>query len=107
MRLLSLAIISLAFMLTSCANRESANEASDAPAAERISPKTDSRSCVNINTATAEQLIELPGVGEVMSRRIIEYRERNGPFRRSQEVIIIEGFSEKKYRALAELICVE
>ncbi|HKS42140.1 MAG TPA: helix-hairpin-helix domain-containing protein, partial [Blastocatellia bacterium] len=58
-------------------------------------------------TATAEELIGLPGICEVLSRKIIEYRERNGPFRRSEEIIIIEGFSEKKYRAIADLVCVE
>lgn len=63
--------------------------------------------CVNLNTATREELMQLPGVGEVMSRKIIEYRERHGPFRRSEDMIIIEGFSEKKYRPLAALVCVE
>ena len=51
--------------------------------------------------------MRLPGIGEVMSRKIIEYRERNGPFRRPEEIIILEGFSEKKYRAIADLVCVE
>jgi competence ComEA-like helix-hairpin-helix protein len=63
--------------------------------------------CVNINTATREELMQLSGIGEVMSRKIIEHRERHGPFRRPEEVIIIEGFSERKYRALVGLICVE
>jgi competence protein ComEA len=51
--------------------------------------------------------MQLPGIGEVMSRKIIEHRERHGPFRRPEEIIIIEGFSERKYRALAGLVCVE
>ncbi len=63
--------------------------------------------CVNLNRATAEELMQLPGIGEVTSRRIVEYRERHGPFRRPAEIIIVEGFSEKKYRAIAESICVE
>ena len=63
--------------------------------------------CVNLNTATAEELMTLPGIGEVISRRIIDYREHHGPFRRPAEIIIIEGFSEEKYRAIADLICVD
>jgi competence protein ComEA len=63
--------------------------------------------CVNLNQATAAELTQLPGVGEVMGRRIVEYRERHGPFRRPADVIIIEGFSEKKYRAIADLVCAE
>ena len=65
------------------------------------------QACVNLNRASAEELIKLPGIGEVMSRRIIDYREHHGPFRRPAEIIIIEGFSEKKYRAIADLICVD
>ena len=63
--------------------------------------------CLNLNIATADELIRLPGIGEVMAKRIIDYRERHGRFRRSEEIIIIEGFSERKYRAIAEMICVE
>jgi transcriptional accessory protein Tex/SPT6 len=62
--------------------------------------------CVDLNQATADKLMKLPGVGEVMSRRIVDYRERHGPFRRPAEVIILEGFSEKKYRAIAGQVCV-
>jgi competence ComEA-like helix-hairpin-helix protein len=64
-------------------------------------------SCVNINTATSDELIRLPGIGEVMAKRIIEHRTRQGSFRRPQEIIIVEGFSERRYRAIAGLICVE
>src|ERR1700686_3921785 len=63
--------------------------------------------CVNLNTAPAEELIKLPGIGEVIARRVIEYRERHGRFRRPEEIIIIQGFSEKKYRAIAGMVCVE
>jgi competence ComEA-like helix-hairpin-helix protein len=63
--------------------------------------------CLNLNIATAEELIRLPGIGDVMARRIIEYRKRQGRFRRPEEIIIIEGFSEVKYRAIAPMICVE
>ncbi|MEK6300709.1 MAG: helix-hairpin-helix domain-containing protein [Acidobacteriota bacterium] len=58
-----------------------------------------------MNTATAKELERLPGIGEVMARKIIEYREQNGPFRRPEEVIVVEGFSERKYRPIADLIC--
>jgi competence protein ComEA len=62
---------------------------------------------MNLNTATAEELTRLPGVGEVIAERIIAYRERHRRFHRPEEIIIIEGFSEKKYRAIAGSICVE
>jgi competence protein ComEA len=59
-----------------------------------------------LNSASADQLERLPGIGEVTARKIIEYREQNGPFRRPEEIIIIEGFSERRYRAIADLVCV-
>ena len=103
MRLLKILVLLPALALASCAEREGAN----ANAAAQQSSARTGKPCVNLNTATAEELIGLPGIGEVLSRKIIEYRERNGPFRRSEEIIIIEGFSEKKYRAIADLVCVE
>jgi len=60
-----------------------------------------------LNIATTEELIKLPGVGDVIAKRIIDYRERHGRLRRPEEIIIVEGFSERKYRAIAELVCVE
>ena len=63
--------------------------------------------CVNINKATIDQLKDLPGIGEVFAARIVEYRERNNGFRRPQDIIVVEGFSERKYRAIADQICVD
>jgi DNA uptake protein ComE-like DNA-binding protein len=64
-------------------------------------------SCVNLNTASVQDLTGLPAIGDVLANRIVEYRAKHGPFRRPQDIIIIEGFSENKYRAIAELICVD
>jgi competence protein ComEA len=103
------ALIALSF--SSCkAHRDVANinSSSRKPAEQASIPQSEShKPCVNLNTATAEDLKELPGIGAVMARRVIDYRERHGPFRRPEEIIIIEGFSEKKYRAIANHICVE
>ena len=96
-------ILSLAFAFVAC------NQSYDIINTPQpsVSIRQSNQPCVNLNTATAEELMKLPGIGEVMSRRVIEYRGRSGPFRRPQDVIIIEGFSERKYRAIAELVCVE
>ncbi len=51
---------------------------------------------LDINAATEEQLQALPGIGPAMARRIVHYRERNGPFRRPEELLIIRGMSKKK-----------
>lgn len=93
------ALLILTVAAASCARHEgpAAGDGARAPAA--------GRNCVNLNTAGVEELMSLPGVGEATSRKIIEHRERNGKFRRAEDIIILDGFSDKKYREIAELIC--
>ncbi|RMG50146.1 MAG: hypothetical protein D6723_12745 [Acidobacteria bacterium] len=62
---------------------------------------------ININAASVEQLASLPGIGSVMARRIVEYRKRHGPFQRPEDLLIIEGIGEKRFRALVDYISVE
>ena len=108
MKLLVLSPLLVAVTLASCERRErlSATNSEALSQTERTQSKP-TQSCVNLNTASAEELTRLPGVGEVIAARIIDYRERHGRFRRPEEIIIVEGFSEKKYRAIIGSICVE
>ena len=62
---------------------------------------------VNINTATAEELDALPGIGGVLAERIVAYREAHGPFRTEEELMEVSGIGEGKYSELMELITVE
>jgi competence protein ComEA len=51
---------------------------------------------VNINTATFDQLLGLPGVGEVLAQRILDYRTENGPFGSVDELLNVSGIGESK-----------
>jgi competence ComEA-like helix-hairpin-helix protein len=104
MRFLVLSLV-LGLTLTCCAR--SVERAKTEPIASPANRTVTDQPCVNLNRATADELKSLPGVGEVIAKRIIDYRERNGRFRRPEEIIIIQGFSEKKYRAIADLVCVD
>ena len=54
---------------------------------------------VNLNTATASQLDELPGVGEAAVKRILEHRQK-APFKRIEELVKVKGFGKKKFEKL-------
>ena len=102
-----LAVALTSLLLASCGpNNKSPISTSNRPEAIAQSQTAQPKPCINLNTATASELMTLPGIGEVMARRVIEYREQSGPFRRAQDIIIIDGFSERKYRDIAQLICV-
>ncbi|MBX7174314.1 MAG: ComEA family DNA-binding protein [Pyrinomonadaceae bacterium] len=62
---------------------------------------------VNLNTATAEELEKLPHIGKGMAKKIIAFREENGTFRRPENLILVRGMSDKKFRELQNLVKVE
>jgi competence ComEA-like helix-hairpin-helix protein len=62
---------------------------------------------ININTAPIRELEKLPGIGQGLAERIVDHRERFGPFRRSENLIIVRGISDRRFRTLRELITVE
>jgi competence protein ComEA len=61
---------------------------------------------VNLNTATAAQIATLPGIGEKAAERIIEYREKNGGFKKPEELMNVKGIGEKSFLKLKALVTV-
>lgn len=59
---------------------------------------------VNINAASPKELESLPGIGEVIAQRIIEYREQNGSFSRPEDLLKVKGIGEKKLETIKNLI---
>jgi competence ComEA-like helix-hairpin-helix protein len=64
--------------------------------------QSDSR--ININTASIDELQTLPGIGPKLAIKIIEHRQKHGPFKRPQDLIIVRGMSAKKFRPIAHLL---
>ena len=62
---------------------------------------------ININTANANMLQTLSGIGPVLSERIIEYRNQNGFFGIINDIVNVSGIGEKKYEGIKDLICVQ
>lgn len=57
-------------------------------------PEEEAAGPVDINTAAAEELQNLPGVGPVLAQRIVEYREANGPFASMEDLLGVKGIGE-------------
>ena len=69
-------------------------------------PKPSGGALVNLNTATAEQLDRLPGVGPKTVALIIEYREKNGGFKKVEDLMNVRGIGEKSFLKLRPLVTV-
>jgi competence protein ComEA len=61
---------------------------------------------INLNTATAEQLALLPGIGPKVAARIIEYRQKNGPFKKIEDLMNVRGIGEKVFLKMKNRITV-
>lgn len=80
-------------------------QSGDSPHTVAFANQTNTR--ININSASAAELEKLPGIGKGLAERIIEHRERFGPFRRTEHLIILRGISDRRFRALRDMITVE
>ncbi len=63
-----------------------------------------STAIVNVNTASVKELEVLPGIGEVLAQRIVEYRENNGPFKTPEDLLKVRGIGPKKLEEIRDLI---
>lgn len=62
---------------------------------------------VNINTADSAQLMTIPGVGQAKADAIIRYREEQGTFQKTEDVMQVEGIKEGSFSKMKDYICVE
>lgn len=62
---------------------------------------------VNINTASAAELQKLPGVGEILAGRIVEYRRENGGFAAAEDIMKVDGVGRGKFDAMKQHIAVD
>lgn len=72
--------------------------------AEEPSDAADDR--LDLNTATAAELQELPGIGEVIAQRIIDYRDLCGRFLDPEQLMEVDGIGEAKYEKIKDLVTV-
>jgi competence protein ComEA len=81
-------------------------------AAQEASRRTDTSSLasasapINLNTASVAQLETLPGIGRSTAERILEYRQKNGSFKKVEDLMNVRGVGEKSFLKLKPLVTV-
>jgi competence protein ComEA len=100
MRLLFIVLGLLAIAVAApSAQKPSSSRAKSAASATASAP-------VNLNTATQAQLETLPGIGASAAQRILEYRQKNGSFKKIEDLMNVKGIGEKSFLKLKPLITV-
>ena len=89
-------IAAVASLLATVPSAAAAAQGKPAAAASKPAPTAP----ININTATASDFEALPGVGATTAARIVEYRQKNGPFKKIEELMNVRGLGEKNFLKL-------
>ena len=87
---------------------EKVKEKSESRQAEKQSQKNRAKKkeLININQASADELAELPGIGNAYAERIAAYREKNGEFKKKFDLTKVKGIGKKKYQKISNLLSI-
>ena len=61
---------------------------------------------VNINTAGVDELVALPGIGRAYAERIVEYRQKNGPFKKVEDILNVRGIGGKTFERIRDRLTI-
>ena len=73
-------------------------------AARAVKARATASTPVHLNLATVAQFQTLPGVGAGTAQRILDYRQKNGPFKKVEELMNVKGIGEKSFLKLKPLV---
>jgi len=104
MRVLLLALAVAAMAVLPAGAQQKPQGSSSKPAAAKAAPTSSAP--INLNTATQAQLESLPGIGPKAAQRILEYRQKNGNFKKPEDLMNVKGIGEKSFLKLKPLLTV-
>jgi len=99
-RMMTAIVLVLGLVATAASAQEAAR-----PSTKAATPSS-SGAPINLNTATVAQLETLPGIGKSIAERILEYRQKNGGFRKVEDLMNVRGIGEKSFLKMKALITV-
>lgn len=97
--LMLLGIVALTFAVVVTPAGAEQGKASKSTAATKVR--------VDINTASAEELAQLPGIGDKVAARVVTYREENGRFLKIEEIMNVRGIGEKTFLKIKDSLIVQ
>ena len=97
-------VLATAVLVTAFPNPALSQAAQNPPG--RSAKERPAGTVVNINTASATELQTLPGVGAATATRILEYRQKNGGFKKVEDIMNVRGIGEKTFLKLKPLITI-
>ena len=101
-----LAVVAIAAIPAAAQQAPMAKPSKPAAAVKSATPAATATEPVNINTATQAQLESLPGLGAKAAERILEYRQKNGRFKKIEDLMNVKGIGEKSFLKLKPLLTV-
>ena len=92
-------------LLVALACNASPVAAQQAPRAAKAAAPA-STTVLNLNSATAAQIATLPGIGQKTAELVVQYRQKNGPFKKIEEIMNVRGIGEKSFLRIKDRLSV-